>query len=205
MGYGYPAARSLAAATMTIALAAAACGGPNTPAPVAAQEGEPQQEVQAPASDEARFALALLSAAYQGEEELAGIATDRAQSPRVRAHAEDLQEDYERLEPQVDQVADQVDVDLEEAEGIAAAVANELGGAYQELGAVLEQIPEEDFDHTYLRSLMATHQATISELERIEDQIQEPEVRQLVQTHLPLIRRQLERTRDVAQREGLQV
>jgi predicted outer membrane protein len=204
MGYGYPAARSLAAATMTIALAAAGCGGPNSPAPVAAEEAEPQ-EAQAPASDEARFALALLSAAYQGEDELAEIATDRAQSPRVRAHAEDLQEDYERLEPQVDQVAQQVDVDLEQPEGIAAAVANELGGAYQELGAVLGQIPEEDFDHTYLRSLVATHQATISELERIEEQIQEPEVRQLVQTHLPLIRRQLERARDVAEREGLQV
>jgi putative membrane protein len=208
MGHVGRALMSIPAAAMALAIAAA-CGG-NTPSPATAGETEAAQDEQraqdeAPAGDEAQFALALISAAYAGEEELAEVATERAQSDRVRAHAEDLLEDYERLDPEVDAVAEQVNVDLEEPQGVAAAVNSELESAYTELRTVLEQAGDDEFDQAYLRSLIATHQATISELERIEDQIDESEVRQLVERHLPLLRRQLERARDVANREGFPV
>ncbi len=205
MGHGCRAITTITAAAIAIALGAAGCGGnPQPHSPVALEEGDPP-DANEPAGDEARFALALLHAAYEGEEELAELARERAQSPRLRAHAEDLLEDYERLDPQVTELAEQFAVDLDDPEGVAAQVMSELGEAYDELGSVLEAADAEEFDQAYLNSLVATHQATLFELERIEPGIAESEVRELVQNHIPLIRRHLERARDVAEREGIQV
>ena len=204
MGYGYRIFGLGAAAT--IALGVAGCGNSNAPAPANPASGEAQERAaEHEASDEAKFAIALLHAAYDGEEELAQLATDRAQSERVRAHAEDLLIDYDRLEPQIEQVAEQVGVDLEEPDGIARQVSTELDSVYSDQHSILQGLDQQEFDRAYLSSLVATHQATIAELERIEPAIEEPEVRELVQSQIPLIERQLERARDVAEREGIQV
>lgn len=200
MGYGI----QFLSIGLAAALAATGCANRNAPAPGnPSGSGGDSEHAEQRTSDEARFALALVDAAYDGEERLAELATERAESPRVRAHAEDLLEDYERLGPQLAEVAEEVDVDLEEPVGISAHVARELDSVYRDQHEILEAAADDEFDRAYLSSLAATYRATIAELERIEPRIDESEVRDVVQDQLPIIRRHLERTEDVAEREGI--
>lgn len=185
----------------------AACGGQSgagASAPAAAPTGSSAGAAN-PASDEARFALALLDAAYAGEQELAELAEERAESERLAAHARDLIDDYERLRPEVAETAEQVDVDLDDREGVIAQVERELGRVYGEQAAMLGGLEGQDFDRAYLDSLVGTHEATLAEIRRIERRIDEDEPRDLVSDHIPAIERHLERARDVADREGIEL
>ncbi len=204
------------ALALAAGLVAAGCGQQNPPE--TAGTGNPSDEEQATerqeaaerheeqaqiATDESRFSVALLSAAYQGERDLAELASERAESDRVRAHADDLLDDYDRLLPEVEDAADELDIDLDEQEGLVAQVHSELQRVYDQQLGMLEELEGEEFDQAYLESLVATHEATLAELQRVQPRIDEEAAQGLVEDQIPAVERHLERARDVADREDI--
>jgi putative membrane protein len=123
----------------------------------------------------------------EAEVELSRIAVQQASSGAVRHLAESLVEQHERNNRELMTIAAHENI----------SPPRELDAEHAELRAQLSVIHGEEFDHAYLRTVLADQAKLALLLRSAQGTVSTPELRQYIATTLPLVQDQLNMARSV--------
>lgn len=123
----------------------------------------------------------------QAELELSRIAVQQASSGAVRRLAESLVKEHERNNRELMTIAAHENI----------SPPRELDAEHAELRAQLAVMHGEEFDHAYLRTVLADQARLAQLLRSAQGTVSTPELRQYIATTLPLVQDQLDMARSV--------
>ena len=163
--------RQIVRGLMIGALALTASAGSATTVS-AAEEGTPSADQQA---------IYKLHLTNQAEIELGRLAQQKGQSEDVRQYGQQLSSDHSASNQEVQQVAQEAGIQL-------SAAPKELSKDREEMQKKLDQLQQaqnDDFDREFLDAMVDSHKRTIDKLSRLQQDVQDPTVRQLIDRSLP--------------------
>lgn len=181
--FGYP-AYCVAALVMSGALTAVGCGGdPATPADREPATGAAQTTAGGAPALPVTDVQFMQQAAKGGhaEVELAQMAQDKASSEEVKSMARIIEDDHEQANQQLQQLAEQHDVDLDDS----------LSPQHQQLQERLEELEGAAFDKAYRNAMVEEHRKDISAFMQASSTAT-GDVRAFAERTLPVLRKHLE-------------
>jgi len=132
------------------------------------------------------------SEANQSEVALGELAQSKTQNPAVKRFAEMMVRDHSQNNQQLQPLAASHSV----------TVPTTLDAKQQKEQSRLEQLSGSQFDQEYVKLMLRDHQKDIAKFEKAS-QIDDPQVKQYVQTTLPTLRQHLQHAKRTAQVIGI--
>lgn len=133
-------------------------------------------------------ALNQLHHINQKEIAMAKLAEDRAASASVKAAAKRIQQDHQRLEARVEEVAKRRDISL------AGFQANTYEGVAKKK---LENLSGRDFDFAFVQNMEDGHKVTANQLRVLRTRVADPEVVALIDQTLPKVQQHREHSENI--------
>jgi putative membrane protein len=154
--------------------------------------GDSTARTRAPAALTDNNILARLAQGDRMEVQVARIAVVKATSPELRAFARQLADNHSAAENDARTLGQRLKIPEQPA-------ATDTTKAHQQkLAAQLNALPKGmRFDTTYVRHLVDSHSATLSEAKAFEGKATHPEVKKLIQGVVPELERHLSRARAI--------
>jgi putative membrane protein len=129
-------------------------------------------------------ALTKMYISNQAEIQMGQLAQERAQSDQVREYGQMLSSQHEKANQDVQSLAQQKDVQLSAAPGKdAEKEQKDLQGKLEKL----QQAQAQDFDKQFLDTMVDSHGKTIDNLSKLEQDVTDPKIKQLIQQQLPVL------------------
>jgi putative membrane protein len=173
------------------ALGLAACGGSHASAAAA------EQQAGSPSSPEHQ-ALSKLYLTNQTEIQMAQLAQQKGQSDEVRQYGQQLSSDHSSANQEVQQLAQEHGIQL-------SAATQELSKDREEMQKkfdALQQAQGDDFDREFLDTMVDSHKRTIDKLSKLQRDVQDPTVRQLIDKSLPKLQQHQDQAEQLKRQIG---
>jgi putative membrane protein len=137
--------------------------------------------------------LTKVAAGQKAEIALGQMATERAESEKVKQFAHRMIEDHQKASKEVKQLASQ-----EGAELPADMPAMQKKKAQQ-----LSQLSGKEFDRAYINYMLQDHTKDVTEFEHSAKEIKDPHVQQWASATLPVLREHLKIAKNIADDLGI--
>lgn len=124
------------------------------------------------------------------EVELGQMATDKATDEEVKAFGEQMVEDHGKANDQLEQIAEQKDIEL----------PSEMSVEAKEVEERLDALSEAEFDRAYVQQMVADHEKAVELFRNQAESGQDPELKQFAGQTLPILQQHLERARQIDSR-----
>jgi len=126
------------------------------------------------------------------EVKLGQLAVDKASSPDVKAFGQRMIDDHTKLNDQMKQVASQENMSL----------PTDLDAKDQAEYNKLSQLSGTAFDKAYMKDMVKDHQMDIKEFQKESNSGQDPQLKQLASTALPILQSHLQMAEDTQAKVG---
>ena len=121
------------------------------------------------------------------------VAQTKATNANVKAFANDMVKDHQTLQGQVDKLGTKANITAQEP----ATASAEKQRMEQEMTQLQNTAKGADFDRTYIEDQISDHQKTLDNLQRLQTDAQNAELKSLIEKTIPKVQQHLQRAKDI--------
>ena len=121
------------------------------------------------------------------------VAQTKATNANVKAFANDMVKDHQSLQGQVDKLGTKANITPQEPTTASA----EKQRAEQEMTELQNTAKGADFDKQYIDDQISDHQKTLDNLQRLQNEAQNAELKSLIEKAIPKVQQHLQRAKDI--------
>jgi putative membrane protein len=124
---------------------------------------------------------------------LGKMATERAESEKVKQFGSRMVEDHQKAKQEVTQLASQAGVELPAS----------IPAMHKEKAQQLSQLSGKEFDRAYIKDMLRDHMKDVVEFEHSAMELKDPKVKQWASATLPVLKEHLQMVKSLASDLGI--